>query len=316
MLRDRPATRCTSRGTRGARAPRRVRVAAVEAVAQSSRAPSPTAPPRPHDAAGRHRAELARVRATDPTQVAHELAPPTARRAARGRSRAARRPDAGLSALRGRIRGYWDRCLAPWWPRIRAALEDDITHRARRVTAGGAIEVFADLDPGVRWRDGVLEIVAARPRRPPGGPRPAARARGLPPGRRCRDDRAALAARSHLHAARHRRPVGPGRRDRARSARRAARRRRADVLTALGTLTATTELAVRLGASAAGTSAHLKVLARAGLVRARRDGGVCLSAQPGGRRAAGQPGTPVDHQVEPSSGCSSARPSVVQPSRS
>ena len=96
-----------------------------------------------------------------------------ARRARAGRARAARRlgvagrrrprgccstiPQPASSAHRGDGALLGAR-LAPWWPGIRAALEDDIIHRARRVTAGGAIEVFADLHPSVRWRDGVLEV--------------------------------------------------------------------------------------------------------------------------------------------------------------
>ena len=53
---------------------------------------------------------------------------------------------------------YFERAIAPWWPEIRAALEDDIVHRARRLTAGGAIEVFDDLHHQVHWRDGALEV--------------------------------------------------------------------------------------------------------------------------------------------------------------
>ena len=49
-------------------------------------------------------------------------------------------------------------------------------------------------------------------------------------------------------------------------------RRRAAILAALGTPTATSDLARRLGASAAGVNEHLGVLRRAGLVRAARDG--------------------------------------------
>lgn len=134
--------------------------ALLEAVAQSSTGTFPDFPsPPPTTPLADIDAELARVRTTDPAQVAHELraaygvgGPPPAARVLLDD------PDAGLERLVAEMRAYWERCLAPWWPRIRAALEDDITHRARRVTAGGAIEVFADLDPSVRWRDGVLEI--------------------------------------------------------------------------------------------------------------------------------------------------------------
>ena len=54
--------------------------------------------------------------------------------------------------------GYFERAIAPWWPDLRTTLEADIVDRARRITAGGAIEVFEDLHPDVRWREGVLEV--------------------------------------------------------------------------------------------------------------------------------------------------------------
>ena len=67
-------------------------------------------------------------------------------------------PAVGLDQLTAVIAGYFERAIAPWWPAIRAALEADIVHRARRLTAGGAIEVFEDLHPQVQWREGVLEV--------------------------------------------------------------------------------------------------------------------------------------------------------------
>jgi DNA-binding transcriptional ArsR family regulator len=48
--------------------------------------------------------------------------------------------------------------------------------------------------------------------------------------------------------------------------------RRARILSALGAPASTTELAARLGASAAGVSEHLAVLRRAGLVTSARAG--------------------------------------------
>ena len=103
--------------------------------------------------------ELARVRATPHERVAREVgwrfegaAVPDAARALLDD------PERGLAELTTMMAEYFERAIAPWWPEIRAALEDDILHRARRLTAGGAIEVFEDLHHQVRWRDGVLEI--------------------------------------------------------------------------------------------------------------------------------------------------------------
>jgi DNA-binding transcriptional ArsR family regulator len=219
--------------------------------------------------------ELARVRATPHEQVAREVgwrfegaAVPDAARALLDE------PERGLAELTAVMAGYFERAIAPWWPEIRAALEDDILHRARRLTAGGAIEVFEDLHHQVHWRDGALEVDRAYEQEVELGGRglllvPAAFAwprvfamvdepwqpaliytpRGLGSLWAPADgdgDGEALAAL-----------LG---------------RRRAEILATLGTPAATSDLARRLGASPAGVNEHLGVLRRAGLVRAARDG--------------------------------------------
>ena len=67
-------------------------------------------------------------------------------------------PERGLDELTRVMAEYSERAIVPWWAQIRTALEADIVHRARRLTAGGAIEVFDELHPNVHWRDGTLEI--------------------------------------------------------------------------------------------------------------------------------------------------------------
>ena len=146
-------------------------------------------------------------------------------------------------------------------------------HRARRLTAGGTIEVFGDLHRDVRWRDGAVEVdhrherevelrgrglllvptVFAWPRvfamlDEPWQPALIYTPRGVgalwaPPEER---DPGALEAL-----------LG---------------RRRAAILRELRAPATTQDLAERLRASAAGVSEHLGVLRRAGLVRAQRDG--------------------------------------------
>jgi uncharacterized protein DUF5937/helix-turn-helix protein len=220
------------------------------------------------------RSELERVRATEPATVAREVRwmlrddPVPALVAPLLDD-----PGAALVGLVETMAAYYERAIAPWWPAIRAALEADIVHRARRLTAGGAIEVFEDLHPDVRWRDGVLEVRRGHEQDVDLGGRglllvPAAFAwprvfamtdepwqpavvyapRGIgelwAPDEGC--DREALRAL-----------LG---------------RRRAEILTALGVPAATQDVAARLRASPAGVSEHLGVLRRAGLVRAARDG--------------------------------------------
>lgn len=228
--------------------------------------------------------EIERVRRTPAGQVRIELGfrfegrrPPAAVRPLLDEPRRA------LAALGDILEGYWERAIAPWWQDIRAVLEDDIRHRARRLTASGAIGVFADLHPDVGWEQGLLAYrreyeadveLAGRGLQlvPSAFIWPAAGAMLDPPWQpaliypprgvgglwapRAADD-GALAA---LLGA-----------------------RRAEILTALDGDTSTTDLARRLGASAAGVSEHLAVLRRAGLVRGRRTGRAVLY----GRTAAG-----------------------------
>jgi uncharacterized protein DUF5937/helix-turn-helix protein len=67
-------------------------------------------------------------------------------------------PAAGVAAVAALLRAYWDRALAPHWPRVRALLEGDVLHRARQMADGGAERLFADVDPTVSWAEGVLSI--------------------------------------------------------------------------------------------------------------------------------------------------------------
>jgi hypothetical protein len=67
-------------------------------------------------------------------------------------------PAAGLAEVVALLRAYWERALAPHWPRVRALLEGDVLYRARQMADGGAERLFADVDPTVSWADGVLSI--------------------------------------------------------------------------------------------------------------------------------------------------------------
>src|SRR5262245_38287370 len=93
-------------------------------------------------------AELAIIRATPADQIAREIAAIPA----------ITTPPPDAAALADVIQEYWDRAIAPFWPRVRALLEADVQYRARRLTTGGASALFADLNPAVRWRDERLQI--------------------------------------------------------------------------------------------------------------------------------------------------------------
>jgi len=224
-------------------------------------------------------AELERVRATPRRTVARELGwcfprgvPPQVRPLLDDHPRA-------LHALVDTMAELWRRLLAPDWPRIRALLESDIHHRAGALTAGGPLEVFADLDREVRWHDGALlverpyeQVIELEGRGlllipvafmsglatmwdPPWQPALLYRPRGLETlwAPAAAGDRAALGDL-----------IGG---------------RRARLLAALDAPSATIDLAARLGASPAGVSEHLRVLTRARLVDSRRAGRRVLYAR-------------------------------------
>jgi hypothetical protein len=182
-------------------------------------------------------------------------------------------PRRAVNDLADLMRTYWSRCLESHWPRIRALLEHDVLYRARRIADGGTDRLFADLDPGVTWRDGVLSLECGAdsdtlldldergllllpsafvwPKvsfvtAPPWQPTLIYPARGIgmlwSPERLAPPD--ALA-----------RLVG---------------RTRAQLLTALDSPRSTLELAGALGISNGGVSQHLAVLRDAGLIRGRR----------------------------------------------
>ena len=182
-------------------------------------------------------------------------------------------PERGLAELTRIMAGYFERAIAPWWSAIRAILEADIVHRARRLTAGGAIEVFEDLHPQVRWRTGVLEVER------PYEQEVDLRGRGLllVPAAFAWPQIFAMIDEPWQPALVYTpRGIGMlwapdegGDRDALEAL---LGRRRAEILATLVTPAATTDLAQRLSASAAGVDEHLGVLRRAGLVRAARDG--------------------------------------------
>jgi DNA-binding transcriptional ArsR family regulator len=189
-------------------------------------------------------------------------------------------PEIDLRALAAQVTRYFERVLAPHWPRIEAAVEGEFSLRGRRLAREGAAAAFAGLHGSVRFADGALLIdrdydaeielggrglllvptVFIAPELwamtdPPWQPTVIYPAPGVgelwaPP---ARDGEAALADL-----------LG---------------RRRAEVIAALATPRSTLELARRLEASPAGTSAHLKALRAAGLVGARREGREVLYAR-------------------------------------
>lgn len=65
-------------------------------------------------------------------------------------------PAAAVDRVTDTLQLYWDRALAPYWPRIRALLEADVRWRSRRLAVGGARALFEDLHGTVTWHGGRL----------------------------------------------------------------------------------------------------------------------------------------------------------------
>jgi DNA-binding transcriptional ArsR family regulator len=110
--------------------------------------PPPTTP------LARFEDEIELVRQTSPKQVRNDM-----RIFRRGRKLPPllepleTQPRKAVRQLADALEAYWQRALEPHWPRIRALLEADIAHRARRLTEGGAAALFADLHPTIAWHE-------------------------------------------------------------------------------------------------------------------------------------------------------------------
>lgn len=222
-------------------------------------------------------AEIERVRRTPAAQVRREL----------GSLFEGRRPPAvvrplideprhGLRTLATQLRDYWRAAMAPDWEALRAVLEEDIAHRARVLASSGAHAVFAGLHPDVRWSGRALEI----DRSYEASVQLDGRGLQLVPSAFVRDGIGAMLDLPWQPALIYP-PRGVGwlwapKRDDEGALAALLGARRAQVLAGLDAETTTTDLARRLTASPAGTSEHLSVLRRAGLVCSRRDGRAVL----------------------------------------
>ena len=106
------------------------------------------------------RDELATVAATPLDQVAREVAyawrgiadvPPVV-------ARFDRDPAGGLAVLLREIRQYFELAVAPYWPRLRAAAEAEIAHRARAAAEDGPRALVRALHPTLSWDETALRI--------------------------------------------------------------------------------------------------------------------------------------------------------------
>jgi DNA-binding transcriptional ArsR family regulator len=185
-------------------------------------------------------------------------------------------PEAGLARIVATFDRYWHSALAPYWPRVRALLQADVSYRLDQIVSGGVAQLLRTLHPSVSFDGRVLRITkyydghtelnrrglllvpcafawpdvivqTADPQ-----PTVSYSPRGL--GRLW--EGSAMPTDSPLGNV-----IG---------------RTRATLLAQLDLPMSTTQLAVQLGLSAPTLNVHLKALQSAGIVTARRDGHAVL----------------------------------------
>jgi DNA-binding transcriptional ArsR family regulator len=64
-----------------------------------------------------------------------------------------------LDRLAGGIQAYWDAAIAPYWPVMRAALDEEVLLRARALAADGPDALLSRLHERIRWERPVLTLV-------------------------------------------------------------------------------------------------------------------------------------------------------------
>ncbi|MFF3127371.1 DUF5937 family protein [Streptomyces sp. NPDC057908] len=190
-------------------------------------------------------------------------------------------PQELLTKVTEEIETYWELALAPYWARIRTALDADILHRARQAAEHGAGHLLNDLHTSVSWDDNALRM--ARRKQPLTRTTAGTGLLLIPsaftgPGLRTRTtlpDPPQLAYPA--------RGIGtlwkPRPATRAESLSAVLGRSRTLLLTELDMPASTTQLAHRIGLSPAGVSQYLTALRNAGLVSAHRAGRSVLYAR-------------------------------------
>ena len=220
--------------------------------------------------------DLAALRATPVAQVRDEMRLFASQHARADVAAWQEHPRRELHALADLFEAYWERALAPVWPRVRAFLDADIAYRARRLASGGPDALFSDLGVAVSWAPPQLDVAV-----------PTHDATIQLAGRGLVLMPSAFSARTFVIDREPWRPtvIYPARGiatlwEEAAPARDGLARllgaSRAAVLADLGAPRSTTELAERLQLSPATTSHHLTALRDAGLVTGRREGRAVL----------------------------------------
>jgi DNA-binding transcriptional ArsR family regulator len=73
------------------------------------------------------------------------------------------RADAVRRRMVRAMRGWWDACLAPYWPRMRRLLEADIAYRGREQARGGTVWMMNRINERISLRGRVVRVVMNDP---------------------------------------------------------------------------------------------------------------------------------------------------------
>ena len=66
-----------------------------------------------------------------------------------------------FAALAENLSVFWHQAMRPFWPKMRAVLEEEVVFRARAIVTGGAESVLGDLSGVTRWAPPVLSLPKA-----------------------------------------------------------------------------------------------------------------------------------------------------------
>ena len=113
--------------------------------------------------------ELARVRATPPEQVAHEVRRSLAERSGTpvppGAWELLADPAATRDTAADILEQCWQLLVEPHWPRLRDRIEADVAFRTQTLADFGLERMLGDLHPRVRWTGHSLVISGMEPAR-------------------------------------------------------------------------------------------------------------------------------------------------------
>jgi DNA-binding transcriptional ArsR family regulator len=171
------------------------------------------------------------------------------------------------------LEAYWEMCFVPYWPRMRALLEGDVTFRGREIAQRGLAAMLAGLAGRVRLNGDVVEV---HPHTNVHYARPATGGLTLVPSMWTKSASAPISpdeppmiiylARGGATMWEPQSLPAPG------ALAAILGEHRAGLLVQLGTPVSSTELATRLGVTTAAVNQHLRVLRAAGLLVSARHG--------------------------------------------